>query len=157
MKAEYINLFISAVTQVFEEIAQTKLEIGNKAVRTGTLYEKNVAVLIGITGDVRGSITVSMDVEYAKSVASKMMCGMPVDTFDDMAQSAIREMVNMMMGRVASLFEKLETIIDITPPTLMSGEGLSISNEISPTLVLSFNDGESQGVMDLDIAIRSTK
>ena len=102
MNAEYINLFISAVTQVFEETTQTSLNIGRKGVRSGMGYEKNVVVLIGITGEARGSITLSMDVEYAKGVASKMMCGMPVDVFDEMPQSAIREMGNMMMGRVAS-------------------------------------------------------
>ena len=154
MNAEYINLFISAVTQVFEETAQTNLTIGSKSVRNGSAYEKNVLVLIGLTGQVRGSITVSMDVDYAKEIASRMMCGMPVDVFDEMPQSAIREMTNMMMGRVASLFEKINVVIDITPPTLMTGVGLSISNEITPTLVLGFNDATGNNVVDLDISIK---
>lgn len=157
MNAEYINLFISAVAQVYEETAQTTLTIGNKSIRTGNVYGKNVIVLIGITGQVRGSVTVTMDEEYAKSIASKMMCGMPVDVFDEMPQSAIREMTNMTMGRVASLFEKIDVAIDITPPTLMTGEGISISNEITPTLVLGFNDGSNENVIELDISIMDAK
>lgn len=157
MNAEYINLFISAVTGVFEEMSQAQLSIATKTVRTGTLYEKNVVVLIGVTGEVRGAVTVSMDVEYAKMTASRMMCGMPVDQFDDMAQSAIREMVNMTMGRVASLFEKIGVVIDITPPTLMTGEGLSVSNEISPTLLLGFDDQNQKDAVQLEIAIRDAK
>lgn len=157
MNAEHINIFISAVTQVFEEIVQTNLTIGSKSVKSGNTYEKNVIVLIGITGQVRGSIALSMDVEYAKATASKMMCGMPVEVFDEMPQSAIREMTNMMMGRVASLFEKMGIVIDITPPTLMTGEGLIISNEITPTLVLGFNDVTGVNVIDLDISITDAK
>lgn len=157
MNAEYINLFISAVAGVFEEMTQAQLNISKKAVRTGNIYEKNVIVLIGLTGEVRGAVTVSMDVEYAKMTASRMMCGMPVDQFDEMAQSAVREMVNMIMGRVASLFEKIGVIIDITPPTLMTGEGLSISNEISPTLLLGFDDQDQKEAIQLDIAIRDAK
>ncbi|MBE6022915.1 MAG: chemotaxis protein CheX [Cellulosilyticum sp.] len=153
MNAEYVNLFMNAATQVFEEAAQVTLNIGSKAVRTGSIYEKNVIVLIGITGQVKGSIAVSMDVEYAKQTASKMMCGMPVDVFDEMPQSAIREMVNMMMGRVASLFETKGVTIDITPPTLMTGEKMTISNEITPTLVLGLNDLTGTNVIDLDVAI----
>lgn len=154
MNAEYINIFIEAVTQVFQETAQTVLSIGNKSVRQGTAYDKNVVVLIGITGEVRGSIAASMDVEYAKGIASKMMYGMPVDTFDELPQSAIREMINMMMGKVASLVEKRGKVIDITPPILMTGDGLSISNQVTPTLVLSFNDHEAASAVDLDIAIK---
>ena len=82
-----------------------------------------------------------------------MMCGMPVETFDEMAQSAIREVGNMTMGRVASLVEKKGKTIDITPPTLMSGAGMSISNQITPTLVISFSDAKNGGEIDLDIAI----
>ena len=153
MNVEYVNFFISALTQVFEEIAQTNLSITNKSVRQGNIYEKNVVVLIGITGEVRGSVTLSMDIAYAKKIASKMMCGMPVDEFDEMPQSAIREMNNMIMGKVAALFEKAGTIIDITPPTLMTGKGLSISNEVTPTLVLEFTDNECNEKVDLDISI----
>ncbi len=157
MNVEYINLFISAVAQVYEETIQTTLTIGNKSVRSGNSYSKNVVVLIGITGQVRGSVTVSMDEAYAKQIASKMMCGMPVDVFDEMPQSAIREMTNMTMGRVASLFEKMGVVIDITPPTLMTGQGIQISNEITPTLVLGFNDGANENVMELDISIMDVK
>ena len=99
------------------------------------------------------TLLVDNPVEYAKEIASRMMCGMPVDVFDEMPQSAIREMTNMMMGRVASLFEKINVVIDITPPTLMTGVGLSISNEITPTLVLGFNDATGNNVVDLDISI----
>lgn len=153
MKAEYINIFISAVSQVFQEMAQVGLSLGGTTLRNGSFYEKNVVILIGITGQIRGSVTVSMDVEYAKEVASKMMCGMPVEEFDEMPQSAVREIVNMMMGKVATLFEKEGKVIDITPPTLMTGEKLNISNQITPTLVIALNDGDRKSVIDLDIAI----
>ena len=47
-------------------------------------------------------------------------------------------------------------MIDITPPTLMTGEGLTISNTISPTLILGFNDANNsnQNVVELDITVK---
>lgn len=156
MNAEHINIFIGALTGVFQEIAQVNLSINSKGVRSNNKYDKNVVVLVGITGDVRGNIALSMDESYAKGVASSMMCGMPVEVFDEMAQSAIREMANIMMGRVASLFEEVGVMIDITPPTLMTGEGITISNAISPTLILGFNDenNPNQNVVELDITVK---
>lgn len=154
MNAEYINLFIEAVEGVFKEVAQKDISIGAKSIKEQNVTGKNVAVLIGITGEIRGSITINMDEAYAMGVASQMMFGMPVEAFDDMAQSAIREMGNMLMGRVAALIEQKGKIIDITPPTLLMGKGLAISNQFSPTLVLSFNEGGQANVLDLDIAIK---
>lgn len=156
MNAEHVNIFINALTGVFQEIAQTNLSINSKGVRTSNKYDKNVVVLVGITGEVRGNIALSMDESYAKGIASSMMCGMPVEVFDEMPQSAIREMANIMMGKVASLFEEVRIMIDITPPTLMTGEGLTISNTISPTLILGFNDANNsnQNVVELDITVK---
>ncbi len=153
MKAEYINIFISAASQVLEEMAQLKVSLGGTSVRNGNAYEKNVIIVIGLTGQVRGTVSVSMDEEYAKGIASKMMCGMPVGDFDDLAQSAVRELVNMTMGRVATLFEKEGKVLDITPPTLMMGQNLKLSNQISPTLVISLDEPNQKGAIDLDIAI----
>lgn len=154
MNAEHINVFIEAVQGVFAEVAQKQLVIGAKTVKDSNVTGKNVAVLIGITGEIRGSITINMNEDFAMQTASNMMCGMPVAELDDMAQSAIRELGNMMLGRVASLLEKQGKVIDITPPTLLMGKGITISNQISPTLVLSFNEGANVAVMDMDVAIK---
>ena len=154
MNAEYINVFIEAVQGVFAEVAQKQLVIGAKAIKDSNVTGKNVAVLIGITGEIRGSITINMNEDFAMQTASNMMCGMPVEQLDDMAQSAIRELGNMMLGRVAFLLEKQGKVIDITPPTLLMGKGITISNQISPTLVLSFNENDCVGVMDMDVAIK---
>lgn len=154
MKAEYINLFLNAAVQVFQEITQINLEMGGTSLRKGSHYDRNVIILIGITGQIKGSISVSMDSDYAMTIASKMMGGMPVTEFDDIPQSAVREIVNMIMGRVATLFEKEGTIIDITPPTLMIGEKISVSTQVSPTIVISLKDAAlGQNVIDLDISI----
>lgn len=134
-------------------MAQMKVSLGGTSVRNGNAYEKNVIIVIGLTGQVRGNVSVSMDEAYAKGIASKMMGGMPVADFDDLAQSAVRELVNMTMGRVATLFEKEGKILDITPPTLMMGENLKLSNQISPTLVISLDEPNQKGAIDLDIAV----
>lgn len=47
--------------------------------------------------------------------------GMPVSEFDDMARSAISELGNMVMGNAATILSNNNVMIDITPPTIITG------------------------------------
>ena len=68
------------------------------------------------------SIIYGLNVEDAKQIASSMMMGMPVDELNELAQSAISELVNMLTANVATNFSEMGIMIDISTPTLMYGE-----------------------------------
>jgi chemotaxis protein CheX len=51
-----------------------------------------------------------------------MMMGMPVNEFDELAQSAISELTNMLTANVATNFSKDNININISTPTLMHGD-----------------------------------
>lgn len=63
-----------------------------------------------------------MSVEDAKKIASTMMMGMPVNDFDELAQSAISELTNMLTANVATNFSNDNIIINISTPTLVHGK-----------------------------------
>ena len=63
-----------------------------------------------------------MSEDTAKAIASKMMMGMPVDEFNELAQSAISELINMLTANTATNFSENGIIIDISTPTLMYGD-----------------------------------
>ncbi len=50
---------------------------------------ESLVIVVGITGEIRGQAVISMGTDVAKSVASAMMMGMPVDTLDDLAKKCI--------------------------------------------------------------------
>ena len=54
------------------------------------------------------------------TIASTMMGGMPVAQFDELPQSAISELVNMVTANSAIRFEQLGMQVDISPPSLVS-------------------------------------
>ena len=58
----------------------------------------------------------------AKKMASTMMMGMPVEEFNEMAQSAISELVNMLTANVATNFSRDNINVDISTPTLIQGK-----------------------------------
>ncbi len=61
-----------------------------------------------------------------------MMGGIPVKVFDEMAKSAIAELCNMILGNAATIFFKNKINIDITPPTVLTGDNI----QLSPTKVI---------------------
>lgn len=63
-----------------------------------------VTVIIGMTKDLRGSVAYNMSEATAMTIASTMMGGMPVAQFDELPQSAISELVNMVTANSAIRF-----------------------------------------------------
>jgi chemotaxis protein CheX len=61
-----------------------------------------------------------MDDAVALKVASTMM-GMPVESFDEMAQSAVSELGNMLAANACTEFAAGGVKADVSTPTLMYG------------------------------------
>lgn len=152
MRVEYINAFIKAATEVLNNFVEKKYSVGRPYVRQNPFPTKAVVILLGITGDVRGHATLSLDEEVAKKVSSAMMMGMPVDVFDEMAKSALSELGNMIMGNSATLLFNQGIKIDITPPSLMKGQAIEMSSSGMETVCVPLvSEG---GDIEFDIALK---
>lgn len=79
-----------------------------------------VIVIVGLTGDVHGNVIFALSEDGAKAIASTMM-GMPVEEFDDMAQSAVCELSNMLAATACTELAGIGIAADISTPTLMYG------------------------------------
>lgn len=85
----------------------------------------DVLVIVGLARDLRGSVIYSMSSETAKTVASNMMGGMPVESLDELTKSAVCEFANMASGMSVSSFSGM--FVDITPPTLITGQKMAVT------------------------------
>ncbi|WP_371365793.1 CheY-P phosphatase CheX [Sporomusa rhizae] len=126
MDVKLINPFLEAATTVLPQLGFREVNRGGLAIREKMLASHGVTVLIGITKGVQGNVAYNMTAAAAKKVASTMMMGMPVAEIDEMAQSAISEMVNMVTANAAINFEKQGLAIDISPPSLLVGTNCSV-------------------------------
>ena len=61
---------------------------------------------------------------------------MPVENFDEMAQSAISEMANMLTATAATNLTTMGFAVDISTPTLTVGDGFSVKISSSQYLVI---------------------
>lgn len=122
LDANLINPFIDAMSQVlpqlgFQSVSRGKLGIGEQFV-----HSKGVTILIGMTKQVRGNVAYNLSEAAACKIASTMMMGMPVAELDEMAQSAISELVNMVTANAAINFDKQGLAVDISTPSMVLGQ-----------------------------------
>lgn len=115
MKAEFINPFIQGAESILSTVCFENLTLGKVYLKSKP-YPNATFIEIEIIGALTGKVFYSMSEDTACSIASKMMMGMPVNEIDDMSQSALCELSNMISGNVATIFSNLGKIIDIKPP-----------------------------------------
>lgn len=152
MNVEYLNPIIKASTFVLQQACNVNATVG-KPYLTQTSYDNEVfVVMLGITGKLHGQVLLVMDVPIACDLASKMMMGMPVDELNDMAKSALGELMNMTMGNAMTFFSEKEILLDITPPTMFVSSELSLSvgDSRMVCIPIMFNDVK----IELNVAIK---
>jgi len=151
MNVEYINPFIEASQQVFQMMTGIKPTLGKVHLKNSPYSGDSIAVIVGLTGKIRGQVIISLSVETAKSVASIMMGGMMLVELNDMAKSAISELGNMIMGNTATILFSRGIGIEITPPSLLTGEKITISTGMK-TICVPLDLGERKKV-EIDISL----
>lgn len=152
MNVKHINPFMESFFFVmpqlgFENPEKKNIKIMNK------IDSANVSISLGIVGDIKGNVIYTMNLETGKKIASQMMMGMPVDDFNEMAQSAISELTNMLTANASIIFANNGININISPPTLFYGEDINIKtkNDQIISLQLAVKDLE----IDVNIALEN--
>jgi len=152
MNVEYINPFIEASQQVFQMMTGIKPTLGKVHLKNSPYSGDSIAVIVGLSGKIRGQVIISLSIDTAKSVASIMMGGMMLEELNDMAKSAISELGNMIMGNTATILFSRGIGIEITPPSLLTGEKIIISSSGMKTICVPLDLGENRKV-DIDISL----
>ena len=132
IKVEQINPFLLSAKQVLQQVCQIDVRIGAISKDDRYINGEPLFIMLGVTGEITGQVLIVMDEAVAKDIASRMMMGMPVAQIDDMAKSALSELGNMIMGNAATILSNNNILIDITPPTLITGS----TNITSPDIMV---------------------
>ena len=157
MNVEYINPFIEASKYVIMMMTGNKPELGKVYIRNDSSFLSNeVAVIVGLTGRIRGQVVLSFSKKSALSVASAMMGGMAVNELDGISKSAISELANMIMGNTATILASRGIGIEITPPSLLMGEKISISPSNMRTICIPLTAG-GDNLIDIDVSIEERR
>ena len=122
MDVKHINPFLEAFTSVMPQLGLTDVKKNEIMIKGRFIESPGVMIIVGIIGDIKGNVIYATTIDNAKKIASTMMMGMPVDELDELAQSAISELTNMLTANAAINFSNEGININISTPTLMHGE-----------------------------------
>ena len=127
MQVELINIFIKAAVDVLQSEVGEEATAGSVKVLSSAQTSEEVSVMVGVSGDVRGMVVIGMSERTAKAIVSRMM-GEPCPLFDELAQSGIAEMGNVITGIATQGLEARGYDVTISPPALIAGgPGIIIS------------------------------
>ena len=126
MDVNNINPFMESFNLVMPQLGFSNIKKGNLSVKDKEITNTGVIMLVGIVGDIKGNVAYSLDMDSAKKVASKMMMDMPVEEFGEMEKSALAELSNMLTASAVTIFSSSEVFIDISTPTLLQGDNVSL-------------------------------
>jgi chemotaxis protein CheX len=153
MKVEWLNPFIEAAAKVLSGEVGVQAVRGELSLRREAYLTDDVTTMISVVGDVRGIALYGMTFDTAKAIVSRMM-GQPLSTFDELAQSGIAELGNVITGQagIGLAAQGFET--DISVPMLIVGKGSRISTLDYDRLVVPLNT--EIGVFRVDLALRES-
>lgn len=127
MDAKILNQFINATAEVFQSVASVELKKEKvNFYQEGHKFQCRIATIIGFTGALKGQIVVSIDDSIAMKFASAILMGVPVETYNEMAESGVCEMANMIGGASLRLLAEIGYICELSVPSIVRGESIEL-------------------------------
>ncbi|MCR4397913.1 MAG: chemotaxis protein CheX [Firmicutes bacterium] len=126
IKAAFVNPFIYAGSEVLSHELKVEVQRGPLTLEASNATSSDVTIMLGVTGDPCGIVLYGMSEATAKGVLGSMM-GERIPIFDEMAESALAELGNLITGLASVHLEKSGYLCRLTPPTVITGKGVIIS------------------------------
>lgn len=119
MDSSYIMPFVRSVQNVFGTMLQLPVQTDQPYAKTNGQPSYDVSGIIGMNGDVDGTVALSFDTATAERVVS-LLTGMDLEyTHEDFADS-VGELVNMIAGGAKAQFEGHS--VNISCPSVILGQ-----------------------------------
>lgn len=152
MDSSYIKPFIASAQNVFQMMLQLPVEIGEPTRKQPGKPSYDVSGIIGLSGDVEGTVVLSFPTKTAERVVSLFAGEDLTQAHEDFAD-AVGELVNMISGGAKAQFEGKQ--VSIACPSVIVGQNhlvLSRKDVLCIELPCSCDCGE----FSLEVSMRRT-
>lgn len=151
MRVEYINPFVESTMTVLKSVVSGEATRGAPTLTTNVNSTLGVVIIVGLAGQVSGRVVFDMARETALNIASAMN-DETLTEFDELAVATLTELGNMITGNAITKLHELGFSFDITPPALLTGSNLVISESKIEALVVPLE--LPQGALNINVAIK---
>jgi chemotaxis protein CheX len=126
MNVKFLNPFVEAAYEVVLTETGVSLNRGELSLSKEAYVTDDVTVIISLIGRVVGNVFYSMNQTTAIAFASAIL-GEKLNEMDGLAQSGIAELGNVITGRATVKLSQAGYDANISPPTILQGQGAIIS------------------------------
>ena len=139
MNVAYINPFIESTLRSLDMMAGIAAEKTGLSVKEDLITTFDISSIIGITGEVTGSIISSVPTAVACKIASNMLME-EIKDLDQRVEDAIGEIGNIVVGDARRILIQDGHQLNISVPTVVMGKGHKISRSGHiPCIAIPFN------------------
>ncbi len=115
MRYEFIGPFVGTSVRVLETVVPGTHRTGDAVMVSGDQVKGEVRIVIAITGDTQGDVTICMDRTTATAVCTALL-GAPVKDLTPEACDALAELGNMIAGNAVSSLNDLGFDLAVARP-----------------------------------------
>jgi chemotaxis protein CheX len=117
----------ATITEIFSMMFGFDTEVVNTASPCMPSPERGErTAIVGFSGAMRGSCQISMTSQAARSIASAMLGGAPIEEGDESINDALGELCNMLAGGWKNGVPGLSSECALSPPTVISGRDYKV-------------------------------
>jgi chemotaxis protein CheX len=154
---KYIQPFIDVCKTVFKDFVGVELRAGRTYfVDTTAETEWDLSGVIGLSGEARGAVVITMKKNLALKITDILTSGHHTNV-DEEVVDAVGEIVNIIAGNVKKNLEEAFRLV-ISLPTIIQGKGHQIKWPIAQTRIISIPfEAFENDLFYLSVAIESVK
>ena len=149
MDVTYVNPFINATLNVLETMAFTKADAGKPFLKKDQVAQGDVSGVIGLTGEVKGTIAVSFTEKSILSIITNMF-GEDMKELNEEIKDAVGEIANMISGQARQELEELGRSLQAAIPAVIMGKNHSIKHITThPIVAIPFNTDNGEFTIEV--------
>lgn len=148
---DLVGYVVHATKEVFSTMVMMDVEDSLPLTEPLTHFHCSVTSMVGLAGTYTGVLSVHCPISLAVTITSNML-GMEVDGFCEDVSDAMGEIANMLGGYVKQVLSKGGLDINLSIPTVISGEEYTImAASEQDAVVIPFAYGDERFLVSLKL------
>lgn len=153
MRAEFVNPFVQAATDILEDELGAEVDRGSARLQKSAYTTTEVTALIEVAGQVEGLVLFTMNLATALSITSTLL-GREVLELDVAAQDSLRVLEEQITKKASELLSEAGYVSTMAPPALIQGTGVMLTTLDLNRLIVPLAMGEN--VVEIQVMLRES-
>jgi chemotaxis protein CheX len=153
VRYDFVNPFVSSALEILEEVLSGRIDAGVIRLSPAPVSSRGVTAIVGVTGEGEGRVLFDMSRETALAIATEMNQEAQID-LGGLAKDSLSELASMMTGRAITVLNDRGHRLRVSPPTLIAGDNVTISNTELETLVVPLSTSCGEVIVNVAMETR---